>query len=141
MIIKVAKTSREIKDAMTVRREVFVKEQNVPLHIELDEHDDHATHFVGYINQQPVSASRLRTIDDYGKLERICTLKAFRGNGYGHKIIEKMESELKKMNIFTSRLNAQFHAIDFYKNLGYRVISEPFEEANIEHVSMEKQLN
>lgn len=140
MIVKVAHSKHEINDAMMIRQAVFVDEQHVPINIELDQHDEAASHFVGYIKDKPMSASRLRLVNDYGKLERICVLKQFRNNSYGQQIIEKMEKQLLKMNISFSQLNSQVQAVNFYKRLGYRVISEPFSEANILHVTMKKQL-
>lgn len=141
MIIKIAQTADEINDAKMIRQHVFVKEQNVPLHIELDEYDKSATHFVGYINNEPICASRFRLINDYGKLERICLLKQYRGNGYGKKIVQAMENELLANNVFISRLNAQIQTKGFYKTFGYVVISDKFYEANIAHVTMEKRLS
>lgn len=140
MIIKIANTKTEINDAMVVRKHVFVEEQQVPLDIELDEYDETAIHFVGYLNDEPVCASRLRIINNCGKLERICVLKRYRGNGYGVQVIKAMEEKLLQKNVSISKLNAQVQAVDFYKKLGYDVISKPFTEANILHVTMEKQL-
>lgn len=140
MIIKIASTEKEKSDALTVRQRVFVVEQGIPLEIELDEHDETATHFVGYINQEPVCASRLRVVNNYGKLERICVLKRYRGKAYGAKIIQVMEKEMIRSNVQKSTLNAQLQTKNFYEKYGYRVTSEPFVEADILHVTMEKNL-
>ena len=91
MNIKIATTKDEIKDAFHVRTIVFVNEQNVPPEREQDKHDDHAVHFIGYKDARPIAASRVRLIDSYGKLERICVLKEFRGKSYGSQIIKFME--------------------------------------------------
>lgn len=141
MIIKIADQDKTKNDAFLIRKLVFVNEQNVPLSIELDEHDEAAIHFVGYIDGEPMSASRLRIIEHYGKLERISVLKQYRGNGYGKKMIQKMEERILEANVSHSKLNAQTHAVDFYKKLGYKVTSKPFNDAGIPHVTMEKQLN
>ena len=37
-------------------------------------------------------------------------------------------------------LNAQSHAIPFYERHGYRVVGDPFDEAGIPHVAMERAL-
>lgn len=140
MIIKLAKTETAKNDALMIRKQVFVNEQNIPLSIELDEHDETAIHFVGYLDDIPISASRLRIIKNEGKLERISVLKQYRKNGYGKQMIQKMETHLQKLNIKQSTLNAQTEAKDFYKQLGYHIKSNPFIEANIPHVTMKKQL-
>ncbi|GEL77132.1 N-acetyltransferase [Tenuibacillus multivorans] len=132
---------KQLEDAYSVRQTVFIKEQNVPPDIELDEHDQTAVHFVGYNGDQPIAASRLRLVDDYGKLERICVLKEERGKQYGVQIIHHMESYLSEQGFKKSKLNAQKHAEDFYKKIGYKTISGEFMDAGIPHVTMVKELS
>lgn len=140
MIIKIAETNKEINDAFYIRKTVFVKEQHVPLSIEMDDYDNEAIHFIGYLNDVPILAGRLRFVNDYGKLERICVLKEHRGKSFGKHVIQKMESTVKRHGYDKAVLNAQEHAIDFYKKLGYHVISKPFIDAGIPHVTMEKHI-
>lgn len=138
MNIKVAETNAEIRDAFHIRKAVFVNEQHVPLSIEMDDFDQEAIHFIGYLNDSPILASRLRFVNDYGKLERICVLKEHRGKSFGQHIIHRMESTIKEHGYNKAVLNAQDHAIGFYRKLGYHVISKPFIDAGIPHVTMEK---
>ncbi|MCP8615609.1 GNAT family N-acetyltransferase [Salirhabdus salicampi] len=140
MKIKIAITDEERNDAYYVRNTVFVEEQNVPPEEEIDEHENEATHFVGYVNEQPVAASRLRFMDQYGKLERICVRKEYRGNHYGKEIIQFMEDEIKNQGFQKAKLNAQTHAEGFYQSIGYKTISGEFMDAGIPHVTMIKQL-
>ncbi len=139
-ILKVS-NEQEQKDAYFVRQKVFVEEQNVSLEEEMDQFDDIATHFVGYEDNLPVAASRLRYVEGYGKLERICILKKYRGRGYGKQMILHMEQEVSNQGYEKSKLNAQIQALDFYKNLGYEVVSEEFMDAGIPHVTMTKTLD
>src|SRR5699024_1257872 len=139
--IKVVDTEDEMQAAYRVRNLVFVEEQNVPLELEVDEHENDAIHFVCYDNETIIGASRLRFMDDYGKLERICVLKEHRGKSFGKKIIEQMEVEIVNNKYKKALLNAQTHAKQFYENLGYTVISEEFMDAGIPHVTMEKILD
>jgi predicted GNAT family N-acyltransferase len=137
----VTTTAKQKEQAFAIRHEVFVKEQNVPIEIELDDYDEQAIHFLCYNDQnEPVGASRIRFVDSYGKLERICVLKSFRGQSYGKQLVQKMEEEIIKNGFKLARLNAQMDVAEFYENLGYKVISEPFSEANILHITMEKSL-
>lgn len=61
-VIATAQTQRE--DAYYVRKEVFVKEQEVPLEIEIDELEDEAIHFVIYNDEmklkQPLDCGSLK---------------------------------------------------------------------------------
>lgn len=141
MKIKKVTSLKEKQDAFFIRECVFVKEQKVPVELELDEFDSKAIHFVGYKNDKPIAASRLRSLDNSGKLERICVLKDYRGKAYGREMIKEMEKQIVSSGISNSILNAQTHAVSFYKRLGYETISEPFMDAGIPHVTMKKKLN
>lgn len=141
MIVKKVETKAELDQAYTVRTIVFVQEQNVPVDLEIDEHDETAIHFIGLLNSEVIAASRLRFVDDYGKLERICILKEHRGKSYGKKLIAKMEEVIKEEGYSKAKLNAQTHAEDFYRKLGYMTISDEFIDAGIPHVTMIKELS
>lgn len=141
MNIKIVQTPQEKQDAFSVRFEVFIKEQGVPEQIELDEYDDEAIHFICYSDtQEPIAASRVRFLGDAGKLERICVKKELRGNTIGTELIKRMEQAIQANHKSLAKLHAQTHATEFYKRLGYHVTSEPFMDAGIEHVAMEKYL-
>ncbi|NIK13230.1 GNAT family N-acetyltransferase [Alkalibacillus almallahensis] len=139
--IKPIETLREKDEAFDIRKVVFVEEQKVPFDEEMDEFDDLAIHFVGYtMERRPVAASRLRFVDEYGKLERIAVLSEERGNGYGRDIILAMEDIIREKGFSKAKLNAQTYAIKFYKKLGYEVVSDEFMDAGIPHVTMIKDL-
>lgn len=138
-VIKVT-TENELQQAFDIRREVFVKEQHVPLEIELDEYDQTAVHFIGLEGDQVVAAGRFRIINDHGKLERICVHKDYRHQSLGKQMIAEMEKELTNQHIHHAELHAQTHALGFYRKLGYKVVSEEFMDAGIPHVSMVKEL-
>ncbi|MFC4024443.1 GNAT family N-acetyltransferase [Oceanobacillus longus] len=140
MNTKKVNTREELEHAYKVRMKVFVEEQNVPPEEELDEHDASATHFVTYDNNNPIAASRLRFVDEYGKLERICVIKDYRGKSYGKQIIIEMEKVITEKGYKNAKLNAQTHAEEFYKKLGYETVSGEFLDAGIPHVTMIKKL-
>lgn len=140
MDIKLVETDQELEQAYHVRTAVFVDEQKVPPEEELDQHDKTATHFVGTLNGVPIAASRLRFVEAYGKLERICVLDTERGKSFGKKMIERMELEIKNNGYNKAKLNAQTHAEAFYKRLGYKTVSGEFIDAGIPHVTMIKEL-
>lgn len=139
--IKIVESLAEREQAFQIRTNVFVNEQKVSIEEELDEFEDEAIHFIGYVDNEPIAASRLRWVDNYGKLERICILKAHRGNSYGTELITAMENEIIKKGYTQTKLNAQTRAVEFYKRLGYEIVSGEFLDAGIPHVTMTKQLN
>jgi len=139
--IKVVETKEEKNQVFQIRTTVFVDEQKVSIEEEIDEFEDSAIHFIGYENEVPVAASRLRWVDEYGKIERVCILKEYRGKSYGTDMINRMEVEVTKKGYTKTKLNAQTRAVDFYKRLGYKVVSGEFLDAGIPHVTMTKQIN
>lgn len=133
----------DLKIVFSIRKEVFVEEQGVPLEDEFDEHDTldgQCKHILVYYNQQPVGTGRIRTVDDFGKLERICILKPYRKFGLGKVIISELEEIAKEIGLSQVKLHGQTQAEGFYKKLGYRTVSDVFMEDGIPHILMMKEL-
>ena len=139
MNVKVVENDKELEDAFSVRRTVFIDEQNVPEEEEIDELEDEATHFVAYLEDSPIAAGRFRIVDGYGKVERICVLKETRQTGSGKALMEEIEALLLK-GLHKLKLNAQTQAIPFYARLGYEVVSDEFLDAGIPHKTMIKNI-
>jgi predicted GNAT family N-acyltransferase len=139
--VKQVTTKDQLEDAYSVRRTVFVDEQQVPEEEEIDQFEDDATHIVLYDNEEPVGAARLRVLDGIGKLERICVLSSSRKNGAGKLLVNKLEEIAIEQGVSKLKLNAQTHAIPFYERLGYETVSDVFMDAGIPHVTMIKHAN
>jgi len=149
----VADTAAERDDAFEVRRSVFVDEQGVDAGLEYDEHDEpgaDATHFVAYVDGSPIGAARLRSAngaepssgsDDgsAGKVERVAVAADSRGDGWGHRVMEAIETRAREEGFDRLTLHAQTHVRGFYDHLGYEARGEEFEEAGIPHIAMDKQ--
>jgi len=133
----------DLEIAFHIRKEVFVKEQNVPLEDEFDEFDtlnELAEHILIYYNEQPVGTGRVRWVDGFGKLERICILEPYRKFGLGKVIIGALEEIAEEKGLSRVKLHGQTHAEGFYKKLGYQTASSMFMEDGIPHVLMTKEL-
>lgn len=133
------KNQQQLEDAFFVRKKVFIKEQHVSPEEEMDHLDQESSHLVIYDEKEPIGAGRLRLVDGYGKLERICVLKSHRSLGVGNLIIQALEEEAAKQGASQFMLNAQTQAVPFYEKHGYKVVSEEFSDANIPHVKMVKK--
>jgi predicted GNAT family N-acyltransferase len=139
---EIVKSEEQYQHALEIRMVVFVQEQNVPPEIEVDEHENASTHVLAYDEGgKPVATGRIREYaEGVGKMERIAVLKEARGKGYGAAIMHKLEEIGREMGFRKFVLEAQTHAEPFYKKLGYVNVSiEPFLDAGIWHVRMEKQ--
>jgi predicted GNAT family N-acyltransferase len=74
--VRVVRTD-DLGKCRDIRREVFVDEQGVPLHEELDDYDATSTHFLALLNGEPVGTARLRTLPDgTPKAERVAVRAA-----------------------------------------------------------------
>lgn len=140
MEIKVVATKDEREDAYYVRMKVFVEEQKVDVEEEIDQYEEEATHIVVYDEGKPVGAGRLRVVDGYGKMERICVMLSHRKAGVGKLIMSKMESLAVDKGLSKLKLHGQTHAEGFYEKLGYVTVSGEFMDAGIPHVEMVKKL-
>lgn len=141
MTVTIIDSDKTLQTAFDIRKQVFVEEQHVPMEIEIDEYEDEAIHFICSNGEKYVGASRLRFVDDYGKLERICVLQEARGKHFGKDLIAAMEEEIIRQNIKEVRLHAQTRAVSLYESVGYEVVSDEFMDANIPHVEMMKKLD
>ncbi|SEO51450.1 Acetyltransferase (GNAT) domain-containing protein [Amphibacillus marinus] len=136
-----AASEGQVKDAFAVREQVFIQEQGIDPNIEMDQADQAAIHIVGYVADTPVAVARMRIVGQTGKVQRVAVLAPYRNKGYGKTLMLELEQIAAKHHLIKTVLNAQAHAIDFYKSLNYNVTSDLFLEAGIEHVSMEKLLS
>ena len=146
-MIKILETKEELNLGFALRIEVFVKEQNVPIELELDDKDNsvdtiHIGYFLGNIL---VGVAHLIDMDkDVIHIGRVVIDKEYRGQGIGRELIigcENIAQQILKRKIIIE-LSAQIQAENFYKSLGYnRVNDKIYLDAGIEHVDMRKVIN
>ncbi|WP_064092290.1 GNAT family N-acetyltransferase [Rossellomorea aquimaris] len=141
MKVEIATTENQIQAVFSVRKTVFVDEQQVPLEEEIDSFENDSTHFVLYDGKRPSGAGRFRIVDGIGKVERICVLKSLRGKGAGREIMLAIEDYAREKGLSSLKLNAQTYAIPFYEGLGYEITSEEFLDAGIPHKTMKKMIS
>ena len=136
MNIVIAKTQKEITDNYMVRGKVFIVGQEIDWDIEFDGLDEECVLFTAYIDDIAVGAARLYK----NKVGRVATLEEYRKQGIASKIMEAIEMYARNNGIKKVILNAQLYIKDFYMNLGYTPIGDIFQEADIDHIKMEKEL-
>ena len=138
------KEKTDLEIAFHIRKEVFVKEQGVPLEDEFDTFDtlsDVCHHILVYFNEMPVGTGRIRFVDNIGKLERICILQPYRKYEKEKVIIQTLEEIAREKEISKVKLHGQTHAEGFYNKLGYQTSSDVFMEDGIPHILMTKELS
>ncbi|WP_338962129.1 MULTISPECIES: GNAT family N-acetyltransferase [unclassified Spiroplasma] len=141
MKIEIVNNIEILEQAFLIRKKVFVNEQKVPFEEEIDQFEDVSIHFLVFDdNDKPIATSRMRKVEDIVKIERMCILQEYRRLGIGKKLMEFMEKVAIKNQFKVISLYAQIQALNFYKNLGYKVWSEIFLDAGIKHCKMEKKI-
>lgn len=146
-MIKILESKEEINLGFALRIEVFVREQNVPVELELDDKDHSMnTVHIGYFNgDKLIGVARLIDMDkDVIHIGRVAIGREYRGRGIGHEVIigcENIAKQILKKEIIIE-LSAQIQAEKFYESLGYnRVNDKIYLDAGIEHVDMRKVIN
>lgn len=130
-----------LADAHAVRRAVFIDEQGVSEKIEMDDKDPEARHVVAYSDGMPVGTGRLREPEpSVAKIERVAVRESSRGEGLGRALMYELEDIARADGMDEAVLHAQTSVEEFYEKLGYRTVSDTFDEAGIRHVEMRKGL-
>lgn len=132
---------KTISLAFDIRRQVFMKEQNIPENIEIDGSDKYAKNMVLTLDNKPIGTGRLIEIDDKMYIGRVAVLKEYRQKGYATKIIKFLLDEAKNMGYTQVFIHSQSYAKGFYEKLGFKAFGEEFLEANIPHIHMKIVFN
>lgn len=121
-----------------VREQVFIVEQKVPKELEWDDKDAHSAHVIALDETgHAIGTGRLLAS---GQIGRMAVLAQARGFGVGSEMLEKLIEIAKSQGQTRLFLHAQSSAVAFYGKYQFKSIGEPFMEAGIPHLSMERWL-
>ncbi len=129
--------------ALFIRMNVFVQERHIAIADEFDDNDTpDMIYAVCYADDEtPVATGRFQTIDDTTmRPGRIATLKAYRGQHLGAKIIAALEAVGREKGFKSSLIHSELTAQKFYEKQGYHVASDVYEEDGVPCVNVEKAL-
>lgn len=122
-----------------VRRKVFIDEQGVPESLEWDADDAGSLHLLATLaDGTAIGCARL--LPD-GHIGRMAVLPEWRGHGVGQALLAAALRLAQSQGHACARLSAQTHAAGFYAAAGFMAVGNPYEEAGIPHVAMQKCLN
>jgi len=139
-----ALTLDELYEAMVLRQEVFVVEQNCP-YLDADGKDQHGWHLLGrddtgrlvaYVRIFPAGVS----YPEYPSIGRVVTSPSVRGKGYGRELMEvAIETLYGLFGPSPIKIGAQQYLQEFYESLGFRSTGEEYLEDGIPHVRMVRE--
>ncbi len=120
-----------------LREEVFVGEQLFPAHLEADDYEDKAWHYIVEENGETVATGRLiRLNEGVYKLGRIAVKKNMRGLKLGSDVTSSLIAKAKELGADIIKISGQTHAVPFYEKFGFAVAGPEFMEENLPHVDM-----
>lgn len=140
-LLRWAEGEADLQGALEVRMRVFCEEQGVPVEEELDGRDEQAQHLVAVGGDgKVVGTLRLLFSEDAVKVGRVAVERAWRGRAIASRMLELALCEAARRGAREARLASQVEVIELYRQAGFEVSSEVFEEAGIPHVWMVRAL-
>jgi|AntDeeMinimDraft_4_1070355.scaffolds.fasta_scaffold00013_91 predicted GNAT family N-acyltransferase len=128
----------QIPDAISeLRQTVFIQEQQVPPELEWDDTDRIAIHYLVRDDAgHPLATARLYPEEDgAGGIGRMAVSRDQRHQGLGTALLRQMMHDaFSEYDYFV--LSAQERAVDFYRRLGFYVVSDSYMDAGIPHRGM-----
>ena len=124
--IEKASTSLHYFEIIALRKSVFVEEQGIPPHLEMDGKDDESVFSIATDEDNHViAAGRLTIVDqNEGVVSRIVVRNDHRGKGIARKIVDHLEAQAKQKEITLLTLKPHDYLHDFYASLGYKKYGE-----------------
>ena len=125
-------------DAATVRTEVFVQEQAIPMEMEWDAADGSALHAVirNRLDQPLATGRLLLQAPGVGKIGRMAVIRVMRGTDLGRDVLKALLDAAWARGDREVVLHAQRSAAGFYARQGFSCRGPEFDEVGIPHVEM-----
>lgn len=123
-----------------LRREVFVREQNVPEELEWDEFDSTAIHFACEQDAGGEIIGTARLVVDArankATIGRLCVAKSFRRQKVATLLMREILEYCRQRKFALIELHAQLYLRAFYESFGFVAQGSAYIEAGIGHLTM-----
>jgi len=125
-------------DLRILREFVFIREQRVPPELEWDGKDEKAVHLLARDEKGRGIGTARMTTD--GHIGRMAVLRVWRHRGVGTKLLTALITIARARQLPRIKLDAQVHAIEFYRRHDFEPQGETFMDAGIPHQHMTRTL-
>ena len=127
-------------EAIDLRYKEFYEKFNRSRESIFDEIEKNSIRIVACIEDKVVGHARLFISDNIGEISQVAVNENYRGMKIGAGVMIGLIDLAAKEEIKKLSLDARISAIDFYKKLGFEVVSEVFasKKTGVPHVKMEK---
>lgn len=126
---------------LQLRQEVFVLEQAC-VYSDLDDRDQQSVHLMAWHGARLVAYTRLippGVTYTEASIGRVVIARDFRNRGLGNELMQRSISELYRLfGQQAITISAQQHLHHFYNRLGFAPTSEPYMDAGIPHIRMQR---
>ena len=141
--VRWVRSRAELLGAFALRERVFCAEQGVPAEEELDGRDEQARHAVALApgGRRVIGTLRLLVDGERAKIGRVAVERDWRRRGIASRMLALGIAGARERGCAQVRLAAQLAATEVYRQAGFAVESDAFEEAGIEHVWMGLRLD
>jgi predicted GNAT family N-acyltransferase len=140
-IITISDNEGDIKLAQTIRRQVFVIEQGIPVELDLDGEDSKALHALAYSDDRPVATARLLIEGDKATLARVAVIQSHRGKGIATLLVKRMLQEAEWHRVKTVIIHAHEYLNSYYQRLGFEYLKDVETVGEHQLIEMEFQVN
>jgi predicted GNAT family N-acyltransferase len=121
---------------LALRREVFIREQNVPEEDEFDSYDLTATHVVAVLGGDVAGALRILFLPEHVKIGRVVVGRDWRGKGIASEMMRYAMELARARGATRFYLTAQIDKLALYEKLGFVAFGEPFQDGGMPHLAM-----
>lgn len=118
----------------SVREAVFIREQGVPAELEWDGSDEGCRHALA-LSHQGVAIGCGRMLAN-GHIGRIAVLPEWRKKKVGTAIMEALLDYARAHEYKQVDVDAQTHALPFYRSFGFAEQGKQFMDAGLPHIKM-----
>lgn len=133
-------TPQRLYDILALRNSVFIIEQNC-IYLDVDGRDlmGDNRHIAGYLDGELISYARILDDVDQLAIGRVIVATKTRGVNLGHQLMERaLAACAAHWPDRTIHLSAQAHLQAFYGRLGFKAVTEVYDEDGIPHIGMDK---
>lgn len=132
-------STNELYELLKFRAEVFVVEQNCPYQ-DCDDKDKFCWHLLGYEKGKLIAYARLLpyglSYENYCSIGRVAVSLTCRNKNYGRLLMAAAIDHCEKEFGTEIKISAQAYLENFYRELGFVTVSEPYLEDEIPHIAM-----
>lgn len=137
--VRQVRTPDEFAAVVELRRRVFGLEQGIGGSRFDDPEDARSIHALAVVPEGAVGTGRLTlnaNPDGEAQVTWVATLPEYRGRGIGTAVMRFLLERADEAGASMVALNAQTHALNFYRQLGFVAFGSRFEAFGIEHQLM-----